>query len=93
MTEAKPLQAAFTSGAAFTVGAALPLTVILLAPIERMEYFLYSFSIVFLMVLGMVSAKIGGSKVSVAILRITIWGTLAMGASVAIGYLLGVSIR
>ncbi|MCO5230556.1 MAG: VIT family protein [Chitinophagales bacterium] len=92
ITEAKPLQAALASGAAFIAGGLLPLIVTLFAPLAIMEYLLYAFSIVFLITLGIVSAKIGGSKIGVAILRITIWGTLAMGVSALIGYWLGVTV-
>lgn len=92
ITEAKPLQAALASGAAFISGGLLPLLVTLFAPLAIMEYLLYAFSIVFLITLGIISAKIGGSKIGVAIIRITIWGTLAMGVSALIGYLLGVTV-
>jgi VIT1/CCC1 family predicted Fe2+/Mn2+ transporter len=38
------------------------------------------------------AAKTGGSNVMKAILRITIWGTIAMGLSAFVGYLFGVSL-
>jgi vacuolar iron transporter family protein len=92
MTRAKPIQAAFASGAAFTVGGILPLLVALLAPVSEIEYTLYGSSIVSLIVLGIISAKTGGSGVMKAILRITIWGTLAMGLTALVGYLFGVAV-
>lgn len=92
MSQANPLQAAFASGAAFTAGGILPLLVALFAPAQHMEYFLYGFTILSLVVLGAVSAKTGGSGVKKAVLRITIWGTLAMGASALVGYLFGVNV-
>lgn len=92
MTSAKPIQAAFASGAAFTVGGILPLMVALSAPVSGMEYSLYGSSIVSLIVLGVISAKTGGSGVMKAILRITIWGTVAMGLTALVGYLFGVSV-
>lgn len=90
ISQANPLQAALASGAAFTVGGVLPLLVTLFASVSGMEYMLYGFTIVFLAILGTVSAKIGGSSIMKAILRITIWGTLAMVLSAAVGYLFGV---
>jgi VIT1/CCC1 family predicted Fe2+/Mn2+ transporter len=57
-----------------------------------MEYYLYGFTIVSLVVLGAVSAKTGGSSVGKAIARIVIWGTLAMGISGLVGYLFGVKV-
>ncbi len=90
ISQANPLQAALASGAAFTVGGILPLLVTLFATVSGMEYWLYGFTIVFLAVLGAVSAKIGGSGIGKAILRITIWGTIAMILSAFVGYLFGV---
>lgn len=92
ISQANPIQAALASGAAFTVGGVLPLLVTLFAPIKIMEYSLYAFTIVFLILLGILSAKTGGASVKNAIIRITIWGTLAMGLSAAVGYLFGVNV-
>ena len=90
ITQANPIQAALASGASFTVGGLLPLIVALLAPINGMEYWLYGSTIVSLMILGAIAARTGGSGVMKAIVRITIWGTLAMGISALVGYLFGV---
>src|SRR6478735_5641720 len=79
VSQAKPIQAAFASGAAFTAGGLLPLLVTLFAPVTKMEYFLYGFTILSLIILGAVSAKTGGSGIKNAIIRIVIWGTIAMG--------------
>lgn len=92
ISQANPIQAALASGAAFTVGGVLPLLVILFAPIKNMEYTMYGFTIVFLIILGTIAAKTGGSNILKAILRITIWGTIAMGLSAMVGYLFGVRI-
>lgn len=92
ITEAQPLTAAFSSGIAFTVGGFLPVLVAYLAPLEQMELIQYIFAILFLIVLGVVSAKTGGSKVLKPILRITFWGTLAMGLTAWIGYLFEVNL-
>ncbi len=92
ITQAKPIQAAFASGAAFTVGGIFPLLTVLFAPVKGMEYWLYGSTILFLIVLGIMAAKTGGSSISKAILRITIWGTIAMGLSALVGYLFGVKV-
>lgn len=91
-SQAKPLQAAFASGAAFTVGGLLPFLVTLFIPLKRMEYSLYGFAIFFLIILGAVSAKTGGSSIWKAIMRITFWGTVAMGLTALVGYLFNVKI-
>lgn len=92
ISQANPIQAALASGAAFTVGGVLPLFVVLFAPITGMEYWLYGFTTLFLIVLGATAAKTGGSAIFKAILRITIWGTIAMGLSAFVGYLFGVNV-
>ncbi len=92
ISQAKPLQAAFASGAAFTLGGLLPTLTVLFLPLNGLEYYLYGFSIFFLALLGTVAAKTGGSSVTKAIIRITLWGTIAMGLSSLVGYLFGVNI-
>lgn len=92
ITQAKPLQAAMASFASFGLGALLPFAVSLLAPIKQMVYFQYGFSIIFLMILGAISARTGGSKMGIAVLRICFWGTVAMGITALIGHLFGVTV-
>ncbi|WKS95394.1 VIT1/CCC1 transporter family protein [Riemerella columbina] len=92
ISQANPIQAALASGASFLVGGVLPVLVTLLAPVSQMEYFLYGFTLVFLLILGAISAKTGGSSMLKAAIRITIWGTLAMGISALVGYAFGVSV-
>ncbi|MFD2519300.1 VIT1/CCC1 transporter family protein [Emticicia soli] len=91
-SQANPLQAALASGSAFTVGGILPLLVTLLSPVKGMEYWLYGFTLLFLTILGIISAKAGGASIPKAIIRITVWGTLAMGLSALVGYLFGVNV-
>ncbi|MGB3345128.1 MAG: VIT family protein [Aequorivita sp.] len=92
MSKANPIQAAFASGAAFTVGGALPLLVTLFLPLKNMEYYLYGSAILFLIILGGLAAKTGGSSIGKAVIRITFWGTVAMGLTALVGYLFGVSL-
>ncbi|WP_294350137.1 VIT family protein [uncultured Sphingobacterium sp.] len=92
ISQAKPIQAALASGASFTVGGILPLLVILFAPVTGMEYWLYGFTIFFLILLGATAAKTGGSSIKKAIIRITVWGTIAMVLSACVGYLFGVNV-
>ena len=92
ISQAKPIQAAFASGAAFTVGGVLPLLVSIFLPLKYMEYYLYGFAIIFLIVLGAMAAKTGGSSVGKAIIRITFWGTVAMGLTALVGYLFNVNV-
>ncbi|SFZ89394.1 Predicted Fe2+/Mn2+ transporter, VIT1/CCC1 family [Flaviramulus basaltis] len=92
ISQAKPIQAALTSGAAFTLGGILPLLVTLFLPLQNIEYYLYGFAIFFLIILGGLAAKTGGSSIGKAIIRITFWGTVAMGLTALVGYFFGVNI-
>ena len=92
MTQANPFQAAIASGAAFIFGGALPVVVAFFGNLNSMIYLQYGFAIAFLILLGAVAAKTGGSSVWRAVLRITFWGTLAMGLTALIGYLFGVNL-
>lgn len=92
ISQANPIQAALASGASFSIGGVLPLLVTLFIPVNIMEYALYGSSIIFLTILGIIAAKTGGSGILKAIVRITVWGTLAMGLTALAGYLFGVNV-
>jgi VIT1/CCC1 family predicted Fe2+/Mn2+ transporter len=92
LTQANPIQAALASGAAFTAGGFLPLLVIILVPLTQMEIALYSVTIAALIVLGAVAARTGGSSFKRGVLRVVIWGTIAMGLSALVGFLFGVRV-
>lgn len=92
ISQANPIQAAVASGAAFTIGGLLPFLVTLFLPLESLEYSIYGSSILFLMILGAFAAKAGGSTIGIAVLRITFWGTAAMGLTALVGYLFNISL-
>ncbi len=92
LNKPKPIQAALASGAAFTTGGLLPLLVTLISPMEYMEYMLYIFTIIALVLLGAISAKTGGASIARAIIRVVIWGTIAMVLTAIVGYIFGVNI-
>jgi len=91
-TQAKPLQAALASGASFVSGGMLPLIVSLFLPVKGMVIYQYIFATVFLIGLGTLAAIAGGSSIVKAILRISFWGTIAMGITAFVGYLFKVNI-
>ena len=93
ITAAKPLQAAFASAISFVAGGLFPLLISVLAPINQMIYYQYGFAIFFLALSGTLAAKVGGSVIWKSVLRICIWGTIAMLFSAMIGYLFGVTIN
>ncbi|ABQ07472.1 MULTISPECIES: VIT1/CCC1 transporter family protein [Bacteroidota] len=92
ITVAKPFQASVASFFSFLSGAALPMMVSIFAPEKNMVYYQYGFSIIFLMILGAIAAKTGGSNIGVAIVRICFWGTIAMVITAIVGYVFGVNI-
>lgn len=92
ISQAKPMQAAFASGAAFTVGGLLPFLATLFLPLKSLEYSLYGLAIFFLIILGALAAKTGGSSIRKAVLRITFWGTVAMGLTALVGYMFNVNV-
>lgn len=90
INQAKPLQAAFASALAFSSGALLPLLTTLLAPHAQVQSWLMFSTLPFLALLGMVAARTGGASVSKSVIRVVIWGALAMVATALIGHWFGV---
>lgn len=93
ISRARPIQAAVASTASFIVGGIFPLLLAVFAPLKQMIFFQYGFSILFLALSGALAAKAGGSSIGKSVLRICIWGTIAMAMSALIGYLFGVSVH
>ena len=89
---ARPIQAAFSSAGTFAIGAAMPLLAVLLFPTKILIAAVSVTSLLCLALLGILSAKIGGSPILKATLRVTFWGALAMLITAGIGALFGVSV-
>ncbi|MFM9915154.1 MAG: VIT family protein [Rhizobacter sp.] len=88
-TAARPTQAALASAASFSVGAALPIAVVLLATAQGLIVWVSISSLVFLAALGAVSAQIGGAPVWNGTWRVAFWGAIAMGVTAGAGALFG----
>jgi len=86
---ARPVQAALASAGSFSVGAALPLLVTVLAPEASLIPIVAGTSLVFLALLGALAARAGGAGVAVGAMRVTFWGALAMGLTAGVGALFG----
>lgn len=91
LTTARPVQAALASAAMFSVGAAMPLLVVLLVPASFLMWAVAGSSLLFLAVLGALAGKTGGSSMWTAALRVTFWGALAMALTAGVGALFGVA--
>lgn len=89
VTTARPIQAALTSAATFTAGAAVPLLLALLIPAAMLVPVIAVASLLLLALLGGLGAQVGGAPIWPAIARVTFWGALAMGLTAAIGRLAG----
>ena len=74
ISTARPIQAAFASAATFSLGAALPLLVVLLFPASGLMLAVSISALLFLALLGFLAAKAGGAPVIVAVSRVTFWG-------------------
>jgi len=92
MLTARPVQAALASAAMFASGAALPLLVVLLSPQSALIWVVVGSSLLFLALLGSLSAGAGGASMLIAAARVTFWGALAMGLTSGVGALFGVKV-
>ena len=88
---ARPVQAALASAATFSVGAVLPLLIVLLVPVSALMWAVSASSLVFLALLGSLAARAGGAPVMTSAARVTFWGALAMGLTAGVGALFGVA--
>lgn len=88
---AKPVQAAFASAGTFAAGAALPLLMVLVFPAGMLMWGLAASSLLFLALLGLLAARAGGAPALASMLRVSFWGSLAMGLTAGVGALFGVA--
>jgi len=89
ITTARPVQAALTSAASFSVGAAMPLLMVVVSPAALLVPIVSGASLGFLALLGAIGAKAGGANVLRATARVTFWGAFAMALTAGIGKLIG----
>lgn len=92
VAEAKPMQAALSSAASFTVGAALPLGVVLLTPLAQLIPAVAAASLAFLALLGALAARAGGANMWKGALRVTFWSAIALAVTAGVGKWVGVSV-
>lgn len=90
MTEglsARPVQAAFSSAGAFAVGAVLPLTLVIVSSPKDLLLSVSAGSLLFLALLGIVAARVGGANIWKGAWRVVFWGALALALTAGIGSL------
>jgi len=88
-TTARPVQAAVTSAASFSIGAAMPLLMVVVSPAAMLVLIVSAASLAFLAFLGAIGARAGGANILRATARVTFWGALAMATTAVIGKLVG----
>jgi VIT1/CCC1 family predicted Fe2+/Mn2+ transporter len=88
----RPVQAAVSSAAAFTVGALVPLLAALLSPSSPRIVVVAAAALLALASLGAFGARLGGAPIAAAALRICVLGALAMGVTAAIGAAVGTAV-
>ena len=90
VVNARPVQAALASAGTFALGAVLPLLVVVFIPLTYLMWAVSLSSLVFLALLGSLSARAGGASLMTAAKRVTFWGALAMALTTGVGTLFGV---
>ena len=88
-TRARPLQAALSSAAAFTVGALPPAILAGFLPDRLVTTGVMGVTVLLLLVLGGVAAHLGGASTLRGALRVAFWGAIAMAATALVGRLFG----
>jgi VIT1/CCC1 family predicted Fe2+/Mn2+ transporter len=86
---ARPLQAALASAAAFSLGAAAPVVLVLLAPQSILVPIIYGATLALLGALGTIAAVLGGASWIKGAARVAFWGAAAMALTGLVGRLLG----
>ena len=89
ITTARPVQAALTSAATFSTGAAMPLLMVVVSPDSLLVPIVSAASLAFLALLGAIGGRAGGANVLRATVRVTFWGALAMALTAGIGKVFG----
>jgi vacuolar iron transporter family protein len=88
-TSARPTQAALASAASFSVGALLPIGVVLVASHQHLIPGVVLASLGFLAALGAVAAEVGGAPVWLGAWRVAFWGAMAMAVTAGAGAMFG----
>ena len=86
---ARPIQAALASAAAFSIGALLPLLMVIVSPEKSLVLIVSTASILFLILLGILAAVVGGASIWKGAFRVAFWGALAMIITAGIGHFFG----
>jgi VIT1/CCC1 family predicted Fe2+/Mn2+ transporter len=92
LSQGNPLQAAIYSAVSFSAGASLPVLMVLLVSQAALIPAVICISLLLLVVLGSISAQVGGASKTKGALRVLFWGSLAMAVSMGVGSLFEVGL-
>ena len=88
-----PVQAAGASALSFVSGALLPMLAILLPPAAVRVPVTFAAVLVALALTGALSARLGGSNVRRAVVRVVVGGALGLAFTYSVGHLFGTAIH
>jgi VIT1/CCC1 family predicted Fe2+/Mn2+ transporter len=77
------------SAAAFAAGAALPLILVIMCPVDILTRVVAGSSLLLLLGLGWLAARLGAAPRLRGAVRVAFWGAVAMGCTALIGRLFG----
>jgi VIT1/CCC1 family predicted Fe2+/Mn2+ transporter len=90
---ANPWQAAGVSAASFSVGAVVPVLMVIALPASVRAFSVVVVTLVCLCLLGALGAQLGGAPRGRAAVRVLIGGALALAVTWAIGRLVGTAVN
>ena len=92
LSHARPFQAAGASAASFTIGAALPLIAVIVAPSGLRIQVTMAATLVALALTGWAGARLGGAPAGRGTLRVVVWGVAAMVLTMLVGRAVGTNV-
>jgi VIT1/CCC1 family predicted Fe2+/Mn2+ transporter len=92
ISTARPIQAALTSAATFSIGAILPVLAVQVAPVGAMTVSVAACALLSLALLGVLGARMGGAGVGKSVIRVMFWGAAAMAVTAGIGKIFGTAV-
>lgn len=87
-----PLHASAASAVAFTGGAVLPLAAMMIAPASSRVVLTVAIVLVALAIAGVLSARLGHSRVRIAVARVVVGGAAGLALTYAIGRFFGTAV-
>lgn len=85
----RPLQAALASALTFSIGAVLPVTLVLFFPMRMLLAGVFVLTAFLLIITGAMAAWAGGARLWVGSARVAFWGGAAMVITMLIGHWVG----